>query len=239
MKCPRCESTHIRKNGRQRGKQNYMCVDCKRQFIESYDQKGYTEDIKSECLKMYVNGSGFRAIERVKKVHHTTVINWVKEVGIALPDTPDRSEIPEVTEVDELETFVGSKKNKIWLWTAVNHSVTGIIAWVLGDRSSETFKHLWLIIRCWQSYFYVTDGYPVYPCFISNEDHIVSKTYMTRVEGENSRLRHYLARLHRKTFCYSKSEEMLKYSIRLVIHYLKYGSVALRAHSARKLEAIA
>jgi transposase-like protein len=123
---------------------------------------------------MYVNGSGFRAIERVKKVHHTTVINWVREVGSALPDTPYRSEIPEVTEVDELETFIG-KKN-IWLWTAVNHSVTGIIAWVFGDRSSETFKLLWLTIRCWHSYFYVTDGYPVYPCFINNEDHIVSKT---------------------------------------------------------------
>lgn len=47
---------------------------------------------------------------------------------------------------------------------------------------------------------------------------------MTRVEGENSRLRHYLARLHRKTFCYSKSEEMLRYSIRLVVHYHQYGS---------------
>jgi thiamine monophosphate synthase len=34
------------------------------------------------------------------------------------------------------------------------------------------------------------------------------------------------------------SEKMLKYSIRLVIYYLKYGSVALRAQSARKLEAI-
>ncbi len=62
---------------------------------------------------------------------------------------------------------------------------------------------------------------------------------MTRVEGENSRLRQQLARLHRKTFCYSKSEEMLKHSIRLVIHYLKYGSVALRALCARKLEVIA
>jgi len=31
-------------------------------------------------------------------------------------------------------------------------------------------------------------------------DHIVSKTYMTRVEGENTRLRHYLARLHRKRY---------------------------------------
>ncbi len=95
------------------------------------------------------------------------------------------------------------KKNKIWLWTAVNHSDTGIIVWVLGDRSSETFKKLWLIIKCWASYFYVRRGFAVYPCFISNEDHILSKTYMTRVEKENSRLRHYLARLHRKTFLYS------------------------------------
>ncbi len=33
---------------------------------------------------------------------------------------------------------------------------------------------------------------------------------MTPVEGENTRLRHYLARLHRKTLCYSKSVEMLR-----------------------------
>ena len=115
MKCPRCVSTHIRKNGWQRGKQNYICAQCKRQFIESYDQKGYRDNIKSECLEMYVNGLGFRAIERVKKVHHTTVINWVKQAGSALPDTPYRSEIPEVTEVDELETFVGQKKQNLAL----------------------------------------------------------------------------------------------------------------------------
>jgi len=64
--------------------------------------------------------------------------------------------------------------------------------------------------------FYVTDGYKVYPSFIEQGDQIISKTYMTRVENENTRLRHYLARLHRKTLCYSKSEEMLRYSIRLL-----------------------
>jgi hypothetical protein len=36
---------------------------------------------------------------------------------------------------------------------------------------------------------------------------------MTRVEGENTRLRHYLARLHRKTLCYSKSEEMMRHVV--------------------------
>ena len=50
----------------------------------------------------------------------------------------------------------------------------------------------------------MTDGWKVYPSFIPDGDQIVSKTYMTRVEGENTRLRHYLARLHRKTLCYSR-----------------------------------
>jgi hypothetical protein len=56
---------------------------------------------------------------------------------------------------------------------------------------------------------------------IEDEDHLVSKTDMTRVEGENTRLRHDLAQLHRKTLCDSKSVEMLKHSIRLLLHYLK------------------
>ena len=59
---------------------------------------------------MYVNGMGFRGIERVTKVHHTTVINWVKRVGERLPDAYDPEEIPQVGELDELQTFVGSKK---------------------------------------------------------------------------------------------------------------------------------
>lgn len=109
----------------------------------------------------------------------------------------------------------------------------------MGDRSSNTFKQLWLRIKAWNSYFYVTDGYPVYPCFINQEDHLISKTYMTRVEGENSRLRHYLARLHRKTFCYSKSVEMLDLSIRLLVYYLKNRCIPMRGQSPREDMAIA
>ena len=118
-----------------------------------------------------------------------------------------------------------AQKNKIWLWTAVDHFKPGILAWVLGDHSADTFRPLWTIVGAWQCYFYVTDGWRVYPSFIAPEDHLVSKTYMTRVEGENTRLRHYLARLHRKTLCYSKSEAMLKHSIRLLLHYFKWRDV--------------
>ncbi len=118
-----------------------------------------------------------------------------------------------------------TRKTKFGIGAVVNHWKPGILLWTIGDRSKETFQHLWCTIRCWHSFWYVSDGYAVYPCFIEPEDHLVGKTYMTRVEGENTRLRHYLARLHRKTLCYSKSVEMLKYSIRLLLHYLKFKTL--------------
>ncbi|MGH2414648.1 MAG: IS1/IS1595 family N-terminal zinc-binding domain-containing protein, partial [Microcystaceae cyanobacterium] len=34
MNCPKCDSNNIRKNGHRRGKQNYQCKNCSRQFIE-------------------------------------------------------------------------------------------------------------------------------------------------------------------------------------------------------------
>ncbi len=152
---------------------------------------------------------GFRAIERLKGVHHTTMIHWVKSVGTRLPNANDSEASPEVAEPDELETFVGSN-NKIWLWRAVGHFRKGILGWVIGDRRHETFHPLWQLVKSWGCYFYVTDGWPVYGHFIADEDHIVSKRYMTRVKSEHTRLRHYRARLYRKTLCYSKSVEMLR-----------------------------
>lgn len=92
---------------------HHICVDCARQFIADYTpRQGYSDKVKRECLKMSVNGMGFRAIERVKGVHHTTVIYWLKQVGTLLPDAYEPKTPPLVGELDELETFVGSKKTK-------------------------------------------------------------------------------------------------------------------------------
>ncbi len=182
---------------------------------------------------MYVNGMGFRAIERVTEIHHTTIIGWVKQADLhleemeALEEDSEESEYPEVGEVDELHTFVGSKQNPRWVWTAVNHFQAGILDWTVGDRSARTFKPMWERIKVWDCYFWVSDGWKVYDQFLPDEDRIISKTYMTRVEGENTRLRHYLARLKRKSLCYSKCEEMLKRSIHLLLYYLKQGRVPL------------
>jgi transposase-like protein len=56
VQCPECGSTNISKNGKRQGKQNHICNLCRRQFIEHPSPRsGYPEDLKRECLKMYVN----------------------------------------------------------------------------------------------------------------------------------------------------------------------------------------
>ena len=113
MKCLEYKSTYVNKNGDKKGKQNYIFVECGRSFIECYQaHKGDSQGVKHECLKMSVNGMSFRAIERIKGVHHTRIINWVKQVGELLPQAYEPGTIPEVGELDELETFIGSKKTK-------------------------------------------------------------------------------------------------------------------------------
>ena len=67
---------------------------------------------------MYVNSMGFRGISRVTGVAHTTIINWVKQVEKLLPDTYEAEDTHQVGEVDELQTFIGKKKQSLDLDSA-------------------------------------------------------------------------------------------------------------------------
>jgi hypothetical protein len=60
-------------------------------LLEVNPKRGLELRLFSICFlskSHYVNGMGFRGIERLKGVHHTTVINWVKSVGELLPGVP-------------------------------------------------------------------------------------------------------------------------------------------------------
>ncbi len=75
---------------------------------------------------MYVNGNGFRAIERITKVNHNTVIRLVRQTGKKLLEKKNEYIIPLVGQLDELQTFIGRKKDKIWIWTAVDKDYSSI-----------------------------------------------------------------------------------------------------------------
>lgn len=65
----------------------------------------------------------------------------------------------------------------------------------------------------------MTDHWRAYAEFLPSNIHTRSKAETYTVEGYNSIFRHFLARLRRKSKCYTKSLEMLKYSILLLMQY--------------------
>lgn len=50
------------------------------------------------------------------------------------------------------------------------------------------------------------------------EKRLVRKAHTFTVEGKNAQLRHYLARFHRRTKCYSKSVHSIYDALTLLIH---------------------
>lgn len=64
-----------------------------------------------------------------------------------------------------------------------------------------------------------SDYWKPYEQIIPKEKHIQTKAETFTVEGYNSLFRHFLARMRRKSKCYSKKVEMLKLSFLLLMHY--------------------
>ena len=87
----------------------------------------------------------------------------------------------------------------------------------MGLRGIETGKKLWNSIKDIVVGDAITDHWKPYEAFIPREQHIQSKAETHTVEGYNSLFRHFLARLRRKTKCYSKCKIMLKYSVKLLM----------------------
>jgi insertion element IS1 protein InsB len=75
----------------------------------------------------------------------------------------------------------------------------------VGRRGSSTIGHV------------MTDYWQPYQLFLPPEIHIQSKAETFTVEGYNSLFRHFLARLRRKSKCYSKCMKMLLYSVILLM----------------------
>lgn len=111
-RCPHCASSKQQtKSGHTRtGSQRYRCRDCQRIYTPDPKPLGYPEETRREAVRLYLEGTNFRRIGRVLGVNHQSVVNWVNAYHASLPAAAQAVAAPETLEVDELFTFVGSKK---------------------------------------------------------------------------------------------------------------------------------
>jgi transposase-like protein len=97
------------------GSQRYKCKACRRYTTPDPKVNGYPLDDHVQALKYYLEGNGLRRIGRYLHVAHQTVANWMKAAHQQLRQPISLPEASEVTELDELFTFVGQKKTEVYV----------------------------------------------------------------------------------------------------------------------------
>ena len=109
MNCPKCNSGKHVKDGIVKGKQRYFCKECG--FRYTVKHVGKPIELKKAALYLYLEGLGFRSIERFLKVSNVSVMNWIKGFGKEIESLRKTDGTIEIVEMDELHTYIGLKKN--------------------------------------------------------------------------------------------------------------------------------
>jgi IS1 family transposase/transposase-like protein len=239
VECPTCGGVDIYRHGQSAtGKKRYICrdVNCTRNsFILDYTYQGYLPRVKQQIEEMAINGSGIRDTGRVLGISPTTVIKELKkkEEDIEVVNYPlleqldietldvDLYEVEEA-EMDEMWSFVDSKKQQRWLWHAIDHATGAILAYVLAPHKDQALVELVNLLKPFGIKRFFTDAWGAYERILDPETHMIGKKNTQKIERKHLTLRTRIKRLARKTICFSKSILMHDIVIGLFINRYEF-----------------
>lgn len=126
-------------------------------------------------------------------------------------------------EVDEMWSFVQSKRQERWLWHALDHNTGEVLAYVLSDHKDTAFLELKALLAPFGITQFYTDGWGAYERHLEPVFHTVGKANTQTIERKHLTLRTRIKRLVRKTICFSKSTWLHDVVIGLFINRYEFG----------------
>lgn len=129
LSCPECKSEKIVRNGKHKGKQAYVCRECKKSFLErSKSGIAYSHSSKTvwkEVIRDTINGVSIDETAANLDLHHETVFNMRHKILYSIEQfiIQNPVELTGVCETDEtyvLESVKGTKIPKTIIESPVN-----------------------------------------------------------------------------------------------------------------------
>jgi len=155
MLCPLCQR-HARRNGTNRsGSDRYRCDACHHSFTDAQtqlvDRRRLPVERAAFCLRLLLEGSSVRSIERLLGINRNTIIHTMVEAGDRCRCYLDglRSLPATDVQVDELWAFVrmkektrlrlgcGEECGDVWCFIAIERGTKLILAHHIGKRTPE------------------------------------------------------------------------------------------------------
>ena len=109
MNCPKCGNGEHCKDGIVKGRQRYLCKACGHRYTVQRRSGTADPTVKRQALQLYLEGLGFRSIGRILKFSNVAILQWIRAFGEQL-EAIKRDDPVEVMELDEMHSYIGSKK---------------------------------------------------------------------------------------------------------------------------------
>jgi len=212
--CNYCSQVVVKAGQRKNGVQKYQCKSCKKYQQKEYQYKAYENNINQNVVHLLVEGIGIRGIARVLRISITTVIDRIKRIARSIGKSYTYVKNG-IYEIDELWTFVGSKRNEIWISYSIERKSKEVIDFKVGTRTKENLKKITDNVLMLSPKKVCTDGLNIYRSLVPETIHRVGLPNTRHIERFNLNLRTHLKRLGRKTICFSKSKEMLEACLKI------------------------
>lgn len=214
MRCPTCHQDHIVKNGIQakNNKQKYLCKDCGRQFVLEPEKQKISDFLITLIDLLLLERISLAGICRAVGVSERWLQYYVNDKYATIErglTFSGKSQGELILECDELWSFVGKRKEKQWVWLALDKHTREIVGVYIGDRSREGAQELWNSIpkEYRENAMFFTDFWEAYNAVFPQKRHVAvgKETGKTNhIERFNNTLRQRVSRLVRKSLSFSK-----------------------------------
>lgn len=156
MTCHNCQIACNRFGKHRNGLQRFRCSQCRKTFTESHqrplDEMRVPLDKATMILKLLVEGTSVRSIERVTQVHRDTILRLLILAGercSRLLDEKMRGLKCNFIECDEIWTFCFKKQRRVrkadpadfgdqWVFVALDAETKLVPSFCIGKRSAAT-----------------------------------------------------------------------------------------------------
>ena len=139
--CPHCGSENLIKNGSiHNGKPKQVCKDCGQQFVNAPQNIKVSSATKQLIDKLLLERISLRGIARVTGVSWDWLQQYFNHKMTSVPrriKVSAKSKGRLTIECDELWSFVGSKKNAVYTWLAIDRYTREIVGCFIGDRTRK------------------------------------------------------------------------------------------------------
>lgn len=164
IKCPKCNGPSVR-SGLQNNKQRYKCKTCNKRFQLEYNYKACAFDTDGSIIVLLKEGCGVRSISRILRISKNTVLSRILKLGKQIKP-PLFHKLGLKFEVDELWSFVGSKKNVIWITYAIEQKNGRTVDFFVGRKTKINIRPIINKLLLLNPKRIYTDRLNIYPSLI-------------------------------------------------------------------------